>query len=273
MEGQLIVLENQSLEEILKPFQVNIDVLNKTLNEVKRFFQEKFDRQKTIIDNLLTRVEYLETGVKFNRHIALMQDRKMDDQEQFSRKVNLKLVGIEVQRNESPNIILAKIKEEVNGLDLPIRDEEYDRCHRIGRKYTRNGKTCQDILIKFCFWRTRDIFYKHRKSFSFKVLPDLTRGRQQLLEYAKEQVNVCKDENAIEQENEGTDEIQDRAMYRVVDYVFIDINCRLKIKSKFGKFYAFNSEAEFFSVISRIDFEDTASSEHMNDESSCDGYY
>ena len=49
-----------------------------------------------------------------------MQDRKMDDQEQFSRKVNLKLVGIEVQSNDSPEIILTKIKEEVNGLVLPI---------------------------------------------------------------------------------------------------------------------------------------------------------
>ena len=41
---------------------------------------------------------------------------------------------------------------------------------------------------------------------------------------------------------------------RVIDDVFIDINCPMKIKSKFGKFYAFNSE---------VDFEHTASSEEV----------
>ena len=168
MESEPIGLVNQSLEDILKPFKENIDVLDKALSEIKRFVQAKFDHQKIIVDNLLTRVENLETGVKFNRHIALMQDRKMDDQEQFSRKVNLKLVGIEVQSNDSPEIIFTKIKEEVNELMLPIPDVEYDRCHRIGSKYTRYGKTCQDILIKFCFWRTRDIFYRQRKFFLLK---------------------------------------------------------------------------------------------------------
>ena len=132
---------------------------------------------------MLTKVEYLETGVKFNRHIALMQDRKRDDQEQFSRKVNLKLVGIEVQSNDSPEIILTKIKEEVNGLVLPIPDVEYDRCHKIGRKYTRNGKTCQDVLLSSAFGELAIYFTDivNRKSFSFKVLPDLTTGRQRLL--------------------------------------------------------------------------------------------
>ena len=93
------------------------------------------------------------------------------------------------------------------------------------------------------------------------MLPDLTTGRQRLLEYATVHVNV------------DSDGIRDMAIDRVVEYVFIDLNFRLKIKSKFGKFYAFNSEADFFSVISRVDFEHTASSGLMNDENSCEVYY
>ena len=49
--------------------------------------------------------------------------------EQISRKVNLRLKGIEVFRNDSPAIIMKKIKEEliVNNVDLPL--SEIDRCH------------------------------------------------------------------------------------------------------------------------------------------------
>ena len=73
----------------------------------------------------------------------------MDDQEQFSHDVNLILVDNEVHLNDASDIILTKIKEEVNGLSLPKPDVEYGRCHRIDRKYTRNGKTYQDVLINY----------------------------------------------------------------------------------------------------------------------------
>ena len=53
---------------------------------------------------MLTRITALEAKVNtnnhFNAHIANILDRKLDDIEQFLRKINLRLSGIEVGLNE-----------------------------------------------------------------------------------------------------------------------------------------------------------------------------
>ena len=104
------------------------------------------------------------------------------------------------------------IKQQAKALDLDIREYEYDRCHRIGRKFKVNGATFQDVLFKLCFWRTRDILYKNRKRFNFKIFADLTQRRTELLEFAR---NLVED-----------DEVTKRA----VEFLFCDQNCKLKVE-------------------------------------------
>ena len=40
---------------------------------------------------------------------------------------------------------------------------------------------------------------------------------------------------------------------RVIDYVFVDENCKLKVKAKSKKFYGFSTIQEFLSLVSRLD--------------------
>ena len=49
-----------------------------------------------------------------------------------------------------------------------VPDNEYDRYHGVGHKYKVqvNGKKYQDVLLKLCFWRTRDLIYQNMKKFS-----------------------------------------------------------------------------------------------------------
>ena len=47
----------------------------------------------------------------------------------------------------------------------------------------------------------------------------------------------------------------------------------LKLKSVKGRYYMFNSEEEFFNIVTRLDFEDCASDEHKNDEKNKELYY
>ena len=125
---------------------------------------------------------------------------------------------------------------------------EYDRCHRIGRKFKVNGATFQDVLLKLCFWRTQDLLYKNRKPFNFKILADLTQRRTELLEFAR---NLVED-----------DEVTKRAE----EFVFCNQNCKLKVFSNSKLFYSFSSWEEFMNIIQRLDGEITDWKEFLLDE-------
>ena len=242
------------LDALLSPLQTNIDGINKTLVDLRNLFEEKFTQQQIIINNLLTRITALEAKVNtnnhFNTHIANTLDRKLDDIEQFSRKINLRLTGIVVEQNDTPLKLMNQIKKEASDLNLGIPDDEFDRCHRVGRTFTKNGRTHQCVLLKLCFWRTRDIIYQNRKKLSFKVSADLTPRRKGILEFAQDEIEAT----------------GDMATDRVVDYVFCDQNCKLKFKSKKNKFYTFSSESEFLMIVARLDHQLCASSELIEDE-------
>ena len=242
--------------ELLKPIEGSILKINETLaneiqkvnvslNAIKFAFESKLEKQNIVINNLLTRVKLLEQQVKFNRHIAIMQARRIDDQEQTSRKVNLRLVGIEVSRNDCPEAILKVITDEMLAL-CALSARDIDRCHRIGRKYQKQGKTFQNVLVKMVTWNARDEFYKFRKGFSFKVSADLTSRRQELFNFALKEVSAGEE-------------------HPYVHYVYVDRNCKLKLKSTDNKFLGFNSEDEFFSVIYRLRFEHFATPQHLAD--------
>ena len=265
--SELLIPLETSLNQIKQSLEINIEKVEKSIKEIKSTFDEKLKVYNERIDNLQTnvakiqavihenvtnkdikirnleeRVCKLEKFAYFNHHVIAMQGRKLDDQEQVSRKVNLKLTGIEVGRNDSPDKIMSKIKDEAFALNLEIA---FDRCHRIGRKYKIQDKLFQPVLLKLCSWSSRDIFYQNRKSFSFKVSADLTTRRQELLDFAIDETTVVDN------------------LY--VDFIFADKNCKLKIKSISGKYLGFNSKDEYYSLISRLSFEHFETDEHKAD--------
>ena len=87
-----------------------------------------------------------------------------------------------------------------------------------------------------CFWKDRDLIYQNRKKQS---LPPPNLRRKQILDYAQNEVR--KDDNA----------------YDIVDFVFVDKNCKLKLKSITGRIYGFSSEFEFLSLVSWLGVDDT----------------
>ena len=188
-----------------------------SLKQVQDTLSKSIESRGIEIYKLQTRVNVLESQVKLAQHFSVLYERKMDDMEQISRKVNLRLKGIEISGNDSPALIMEKIKELiVNNVDLP---PEIDRCHRVGSRYVQNGKTYQDVLVKFGFWRSRNSMFSSRRKFSFKVLADLTTRRMEILKSVRSDV-------------ENLPHVGD-----VVDFVFSDINCILKIKTKSNRFY------------------------------------
>ena len=201
------------------------------LDKLEETFDAKYKKQETEIDNLKTRIKILEARTEFIYHMAEMNARKIDDGEQISKKVNLRIEGIVVVENETPETILTKIKEEVKKFNIDIADINYDRCHRDGPRWQYRGETHQAILLKMCFWRDRDLIYKNRKEFSFKVKTHLTKRRKEIFDFALTQTKT-----------------DDRMINKVIDFVFVDKNCKLKVRSKAGGFYGFSNEDEFLKL-------------------------
>ena len=89
----------------------------------------------------------------------------MDEMEQISCKVNLRLVGIEEFHNDSPSELMSRITKDLEENEIELPSSEIDRCHRVGPHYVYNGKTCQDALVKFGFWRSQNTMFQNRKKY------------------------------------------------------------------------------------------------------------
>ena len=153
-----------------------------------------------------------------------------------------------MEENDSPEVILQRIKDEVNALNIDIPDNAYDKCHRNGARKQFNGRTYQSVLLKMCFWKDRNSIYQRRKDFNFKVYPHLTSRRKEIIDFA------------IQEVKEGGESID-----RVVDFVFVDKNCKIKMRTKSGKFYGFNSCLEFLNLISWLDSDEALEIYETND--------
>jgi hypothetical protein len=250
------------LNEILAPLKQTITETSIALENITKLYEAKFLKQQRHIEILQTRLQRLEEKIYYQEQVNELHDRKLDDLEQVSRKVNLRLKGIEIFPGDSPVTIMNQIKLEISDLGLEISDGELDRCHRIGKPYMSNHRRQHDVLVKFRTWRSRNTMYQNRKKFSFRVFADLTFRRDNVLQFAKEE---CKtDENGHP---------MNMAVNRVVDFVFSDLNCKIKFKSKENRFYGISSEHEFLRLVDRLDEKLTASVDFATDENNRGNYH
>ena len=83
------------LDQILQPIKDSITTINNTLLFLRKLFDQKFEY-------LQTRINIIESRCAMNENILHLQARKIDDNEQYSRKQNLKLIGIEFKKKEDP---------------------------------------------------------------------------------------------------------------------------------------------------------------------------
>ena len=141
----------------------------------------------------------------------------------------LTLKGIPIKKNEKPDQLLDSILRDIEKLKLEIEDFEVDRVHRNGPKYKdKDGKLQQDVILKFTSWQARNAFYNARQKTRYRVCPNLTKRCVNLLKYAE--TSVADPNNQLSQ---------------VINFVYVDRNCRLMAFTKCGRFLSFNTKAEF----------------------------
>ncbi len=222
-------VELQNLVTILEEKELRIASLEKTVIKLTDRLTEletKSGHFNSVVADITSKNSILESS---NR----LLDRKCDDQEQVSRKVNIRFVGIDLKENETPDSLLAVIKAECNRLDLGLSDGDFDHCHRNGKVDSTGEKPKQTVLLKMRSWHGRNVIYENRKRMkNIKVFHDLTTRRRKLLAEANEMIS------------NGAD--------NVVAFTLADKNCKLKLKSTNGRYFHFNSIEEFSCIVIKL---------------------
>lgn len=194
------------------------------------------------VEPLLVRIAALEQKLKVQQrsHQQLelrvnLLDRRNDDGEQYTQRLNLILDGVRMYRDETPEDIRDTILREVDRLEIEIDDLEVDRAHRIDLPYRdQRGYLQQPVIVRFISWGARNTFYQARKWSRFRMRPHLTARRENVLDDAREKIRVY-------------DHVRD-----AIQFVFADKNCKMQAKCLDGRILGFSTKTEFDSLVSYI---------------------
>ena len=139
------------------------------------------------------RINELKGQIGLQKKMSDQLEIKCDKSEQYSRLTSILIHGIEVPENESIDNVMAFVKSCHEKINVSFDQDNIDRVHRVGKKYTDEniGKKIQPIIVKFKSSKSRKEFYDARSrnfvngkkelglNFS-NVFVDLTRRRHLL---------------------------------------------------------------------------------------------
>ena len=155
----------------------------------------------------------------------------MTSKNNYSRRYCIGLEGIPSEEKESSDDVFHKVSVLFKESDIEVPEDIIDRAHRIGRVYEgkESGEKRQDVIVRFLNFRYRTVVYKKRKNLKGGVRArlDLTKRRYSLLKKAIEFVD-------------GDD---------AINFVFADVNCRLKARLKNGTEQFFESLDELQKIL------------------------
>ena len=160
------------------------------------------------------------------------------------RYVCLRIDGIPIVPNETCTYdVLRNVREKWEGSEgmqekwkkegiQPIPDSVIDRAHRIGKVYKNNTDNVesQSVILRLSTFRHRtQIFLAHKLMKDVSIKLDLTKYRYSTLREAREHVDKIAG----------------------VKFVFVDINCRLKVRLINGKVFSFESMDELDKILNK----------------------
>ena len=209
-----------------------IQIITSKFNELK---QDLITEIKLLIQLEVEKVvkkqkeEFDETVIKLQERITTPEQEK-DDLEQYGRRVCVRIDDVPVESEETAESIFEKVGKLLGEAcpDVPVSCT--DRAHRIGSEYKsyRNKKKCCSIIVRFMSFRHRTMFYRNRKRLKdVRIKLDLTKRRYKIL---KDAIDLAKEHPDL-------------------NYVYADVNCRLKVVFKDGSSNFFNDIHDLKSII------------------------
>ena len=230
------------LEELISPLARKDDLkglatvqsINQSLVNLEKKLLNKIDELQQKISQLEEKVNRLEENLTIYKNDNELLSRKIDDAEQYGRRMCLRIEGIDLDENETPSRCIEKVVKTLRvDLNIEVTPEELERAHRIGpKKAVDHGveKQHAQMIIKVFKWETRNRIYRARKdghSKGISVRLDFTKRRLNILNEAR---NITKNSSNVE-------------------FVFADINCRLGVRFVNGPLRFFNSLAELNNLL------------------------
>lgn len=213
-----------------------------SVDKVNDLIEAKLAAERVIwaaeVGKLKREIEKLKSEHELSELYAQHLARRIDDNNQYSRKVNLIIDGLDVKRGDSDRQIRKLVIAEIRKLKLDILDREVDRAHRHARAFKdRNGRWHTPVIARFTSWNARNEFYSNRmKLANIYVSADLTELRSNNLMEAKSRVSTPNSRES-----------------KLIEAVFADRNCHVTLKSVDGRYLKFNSMIEFDRLVEFID--------------------
>ena len=115
---------DKKFDEKLSSFIVDLvsDLKKGIMNEVKAILSEVLNSQVTLLQNHVSTVKH-----------AL--NKKVDELEQYGRRICLRVECVEHQANEKSEEVLEKVANIIKESETEIPESVLDRAHRIGPTY------------------------------------------------------------------------------------------------------------------------------------------
>ena len=141
---------DKKVDENLPSFKCDVvsDLKKEIMNGVKAILSEKDIEIKV----LKPHVTLLQNHISTVEHAL---DKKVDELEQYGRRVCLRVEGVERKVNEKSEEVLGKVIKIIKESEAEIPESVLDKAHRIGPACTDidTGKKMQSITVRFTTFR------------------------------------------------------------------------------------------------------------------------
>jgi predicted nucleic acid-binding Zn-ribbon protein len=153
MYGKLCSINNtqQETRDKIDSFLSGMDILDHKVNEVILESKESTDQVRVLTSE-----------------IALLKGEngflkaKLIEQEDYSKKYNIKIFNINENIKETPHELRGKLAEILEGMDLNIKDFYIDIVHRL----PNNGQGPRPVIVKFVSASDRNLVWSRRSRLS-----------------------------------------------------------------------------------------------------------
>ncbi|KAK9727804.1 hypothetical protein QE152_g18963 [Popillia japonica] len=155
--------------QFVKPLEDKLNHLDKKLIETTAHLEKTLDAQ--FVKPLEDKLNHLDKKlIETTAHL----EKTLDEQEQYSRKCNLKIFGVPVLPNENTDELFKNIYKEKMAVNLP----EY--AIEISHRLPAREKTIPPIIIKFSSSKFKKMIFGCKNKLrgtSYVIREDLTRRR------------------------------------------------------------------------------------------------
>ena len=191
------------------------EIKDELLTEIKLLIKSEVDKalkkqKEEFADSAFTQLE--------KRITKLENDN--EDLEQYGRRVCLRIEDVPVANEETAEEVFKKTENMLKKVCPNLSGDCIDRAHRIGPDFTcyKSQEKYRSVMVRFVSFKHRTLLYRKRASLkNVRVKIDLNKRQYEVFKKAINLVNGNND----------------------VDYLFTDVNCRLKVvfKDKRSRFF------------------------------------